>query len=348
MSGTVRFDEHSLVEPTDADDDEDTQTRPGGGRSEAHLGGDQGRHHGAVHRAARLLRLPLRRQGACAAARAIACGASSTTPPASSTSRACRSPASTSGEITDRRAARARSRASPSASSPRRSCGRTRPCSRSRRRCSASSTWRSIRARAESPDPMTGKMQQEPPAAGRRSDPERRRGGDDLRHPGAGERDAAGAARHPAATCSKLTQGPLQDIAKSVQTGVDKNSAAAEQLLHHIDSIALDISGMTGGPRRRRRQEVDLENIREITESIKGAGGHRAAPRWARRATSSVRTSTRSARHRQPEPHAREHGVGDRQGERAARAPSGACSTTTPSRRTSSRSPRTRAASSAR
>ena len=29
----------------------------------------------------------------------------------------------------------------------------------------------------------------------------------------------------------KLTQGPLQDIAKSVQNGVDKNSAAAEQLL---------------------------------------------------------------------------------------------------------------------
>ena len=45
----------------------------------------------------------------------------------------------------------------------------------------------------------------------------------------------------------KLTQGPLQDIAKSVQNGVDKNSAAAEQLLHHVDSIALDIKGMTGG-----------------------------------------------------------------------------------------------------
>jgi phospholipid/cholesterol/gamma-HCH transport system ATP-binding protein len=30
MSGTVRFDEHSLVEPTDGGDDEDTQTRPGG------------------------------------------------------------------------------------------------------------------------------------------------------------------------------------------------------------------------------------------------------------------------------------------------------------------------------
>src|SRR5438045_1164941 len=46
----------------------------------------------------------------------------------------------------------------------------------------------------------------------------------------------------------KITQGPLQEIAKSVQKGVDRNSAAAEQLLHHVDQIALDIRGITGGP----------------------------------------------------------------------------------------------------
>lgn len=70
----------------------------------------------------------------------------------------------------------------------------------------------------------------------------------------------------------KLTQGPLQDIAKSVQSGVDRNSAAAEQLLHHIDSIALDIKGMTAG-RAGDDVKKSLENIREITESIKALVG---------------------------------------------------------------------------
>ena len=39
---------------------------------------------------------------------------------------------------------------------------------------------------------------EESPAQRRRSDPQRRRGGVDVGHPGAGERDAAGAARDPA------------------------------------------------------------------------------------------------------------------------------------------------------
>jgi phospholipid/cholesterol/gamma-HCH transport system substrate-binding protein len=70
----------------------------------------------------------------------------------------------------------------------------------------------------------------------------------------------------------KLTQGPLQDIAKSVQNGVDKNSAAAEQLLHHVDSIAMDIKGMTAGPASDDVKK-SLSNIREITESIKSLVG---------------------------------------------------------------------------
>jgi phospholipid/cholesterol/gamma-HCH transport system substrate-binding protein len=70
----------------------------------------------------------------------------------------------------------------------------------------------------------------------------------------------------------KLTQGPLQDIAKSVQTGVDKNSAAAEQLLKHMDSIALDVKGMTAGPAGNDLKK-SLENIREITESVKSLVG---------------------------------------------------------------------------
>lgn len=70
----------------------------------------------------------------------------------------------------------------------------------------------------------------------------------------------------------KLTQGPLQDIAKSVQQGIDKNSAAAEQLLHHVDSIALDVKGMTAG-QAGDDVKKSLSNIREITESIKGLVG---------------------------------------------------------------------------
>ena len=70
----------------------------------------------------------------------------------------------------------------------------------------------------------------------------------------------------------KLTQGPLQDIAHSVQQGVDKNSAAAEQLLHHLDSIALDVKGLTGGGAAADLKK-SLENVREITESVKSLVG---------------------------------------------------------------------------
>jgi phospholipid/cholesterol/gamma-HCH transport system substrate-binding protein len=70
----------------------------------------------------------------------------------------------------------------------------------------------------------------------------------------------------------KITQGPLQEIAKSVQQGVDRNSAAAEQLLHHVDQIALDIRGITGGPSNADIKK-SIANIREITESVKGLVG---------------------------------------------------------------------------
>src|SRR3954467_10082588 len=45
----------------------------------------------------------------------------------------------------------------------------------------------------------------------------------------------------------KLTQGPRPDIARSVRGGISRNSAAAEQLLHHLDSIAGGVKGLTGG-----------------------------------------------------------------------------------------------------
>jgi phospholipid/cholesterol/gamma-HCH transport system substrate-binding protein len=70
----------------------------------------------------------------------------------------------------------------------------------------------------------------------------------------------------------KITQGPLQEIAKSVQKGVDRNSEAAERLLNHVDQIALDIRGITGGPSNGDIKK-SISNIREITESVKSLVG---------------------------------------------------------------------------
>lgn len=66
----------------------------------------------------------------------------------------------------------------------------------------------------------------------------------------------------------RLTQGPLQDIAKEVKDGVTKNSDAMARLLDHVDKVALDVRGITAGP-PRKDIEVSLHNIREITDSIK-------------------------------------------------------------------------------
>ena len=145
----------------------------------------------------------------------------------------------------------------------------------------------------------------------------------------------------------KLTQGPLQDIAKSVQNGVDKNSAAAESLLNHVDSIALDIKGMTAGRAGDDVEEVAREHPRDHREHQGPGGPGRHRDGLDGRQASSGPRQDRIGR-RQPQPHAREHGGGDRQGEPRRghrRAPA--------QRRhhratTSSRSPRTRAASSAR
>lgn len=66
----------------------------------------------------------------------------------------------------------------------------------------------------------------------------------------------------------KLTQGPIRDIAESVKTGVDRNSEAAEQLLKHLDEVALDVRGITGGkPNEDLRQSI--ANIRDITEGVR-------------------------------------------------------------------------------
>jgi phospholipid/cholesterol/gamma-HCH transport system substrate-binding protein len=66
----------------------------------------------------------------------------------------------------------------------------------------------------------------------------------------------------------QITRGPLQDIAQSVKTGVDRNSIAAERLLGHLDQIALDVRGITGGPSNGDIKK-SISNIRDITEGVK-------------------------------------------------------------------------------
>ncbi|MFI5289023.1 MAG: MlaD family protein [Polyangia bacterium] len=68
----------------------------------------------------------------------------------------------------------------------------------------------------------------------------------------------------------KLTQGPIRDIAESVKTGVDRNSQAAEQLLKHLDEVAVDIRGITGtGSKPNQDIRESIANIRDITEGVR-------------------------------------------------------------------------------
>ena len=74
----------------------------------------------------------------------------------------------------------------------------------------------------------------------------------------------------------KLTQGPLRQIAESVKQGVDKNSEAAERLLNHLDQVALEVKGITGG-KANEDIKKSISNIRDITEGVRelvGKGGN--------------------------------------------------------------------------
>jgi phospholipid/cholesterol/gamma-HCH transport system substrate-binding protein len=66
----------------------------------------------------------------------------------------------------------------------------------------------------------------------------------------------------------KLTQGPLRQIAESVREGVDKNSQAAEKLLKHLDEVALNVKGITGGQANADLKK-SIENIRSITDGVR-------------------------------------------------------------------------------
>ena len=66
----------------------------------------------------------------------------------------------------------------------------------------------------------------------------------------------------------RLTQGPIQDIAREVQSGVAKNSDAINKLLAHIDQIAVDVRGVTSG-KARDDVQASLANVRQITDGLK-------------------------------------------------------------------------------
>ncbi|MDW8283947.1 MAG: MlaD family protein [Myxococcales bacterium] len=70
----------------------------------------------------------------------------------------------------------------------------------------------------------------------------------------------------------RITQGPMQEIAREVQQGVAKNSDAINTLLRHLDQVALDIRKVTAG-QGREDLEKSLANVREITEGIRNLVG---------------------------------------------------------------------------
>src|SRR5439155_22837530 len=64
--------------------------------------------------------------------------------------------------------------------------------------------------------------------------------------------------------------------AESVREGVDKNSQAAETLLKHLDEVALNVKGITGGQANDDLRK-SLANIRDITDGVRslvGKGGN--------------------------------------------------------------------------
>ncbi|HNI58464.1 MAG TPA: MlaD family protein, partial [Pseudomonadota bacterium] len=70
----------------------------------------------------------------------------------------------------------------------------------------------------------------------------------------------------------RLTQGPVQDIAREVKDSVAQNSMAISELLRHVDGIAQDVRGITAGPSAKDVQ-ISIANIREVTEGLRDLVG---------------------------------------------------------------------------
>lgn len=70
----------------------------------------------------------------------------------------------------------------------------------------------------------------------------------------------------------RLTQGPVQDIAREVQSSVIKNSEAVSKLIEHVDQIAVDVRGLTGGQSREDLTKA-IANVRDITDGLRDLVG---------------------------------------------------------------------------
>ncbi len=70
----------------------------------------------------------------------------------------------------------------------------------------------------------------------------------------------------------RLTQGPVQDIAREVKDSVAQNSEAIASLLKHVDGIAQDVRGITSGQSAKDVQ-ISLANVREVTEGLRDLVG---------------------------------------------------------------------------
>lgn len=69
-----------------------------------------------------------------------------------------------------------------------------------------------------------------------------------------------------------ITQGPLPEIVASVKVAIDKNSLAAETMLHHIDDIALDLRKITSGQSQKDIQDT-ITNVKDISQGLKSVLG---------------------------------------------------------------------------
>lgn len=70
----------------------------------------------------------------------------------------------------------------------------------------------------------------------------------------------------------RLTQGPVQDIARQVQNSVAQNSDAITKLLGHVDLIAQDVRGLTSG-KSNDDLRAAIANVRDVTEGLRDLVG---------------------------------------------------------------------------
>lgn len=70
----------------------------------------------------------------------------------------------------------------------------------------------------------------------------------------------------------RVTQGPMHDIARQVQTSVEQNSQAMTDLLKHVDAIAQDVRSVTSGQSRDDIRAA-ISNVRDVTDGLRDLVG---------------------------------------------------------------------------